>query len=83
MQEEGYLPPLQRSGSGTERAAAGRSAQAIRGPRRCFSAGVVSAEDWGNLLSRARDGVPQEAFLLTARERHDLLQLFLAALRVG
>jgi hypothetical protein len=28
---EGYLPPLERSGSGTERAAKGRSAQAQRG----------------------------------------------------
>ena len=35
VQEEGYLPPLQRSGSGTERAAAGRSAQAIGAPGGC------------------------------------------------
>src|SRR5271170_6390043 len=42
-----------------------------------FPAGVVSAEDWGNLLSRARDGVPQGACLpCTARQRHDLLHLF-------
>ena len=43
-----------------------------------FPAGVVRAEDWGDLLSRARDGVPQGACLpCTARQRHDLLLWFL------
>src|SRR5277367_285387 len=45
--------------------------------RRSLPDGVVSAEDWGNLLSRARDGVPQEACLpCTARQRHGLLHVF-------
>jgi hypothetical protein len=73
VQGEGYLPPLERSGTGTERAAEGRSAQAQRGRL-------------GTLLARARDGVHQEGLvtLLCAERREMLSLLFLGwALRAG
>jgi hypothetical protein len=76
VQGEGYLPPLKRSGSGTERATEGRSAQAQRGRL-------------GTLLARARDGVPEQVWFprwaRSAGRRIRLLRLFVRgrALREG